>query len=151
MAAGRRTRDGERMTRRLVNSVVVGYDGSEGARRAVARAVAAAEPGGRVVLVTASPPPDALIREEELGASGGPDPNALLDDAAAFCRGRDVRVARRVSTADPADALADAAVKADADLIVVGARGRSFVARTLRGSVGERLVARAPCDVLVVR
>jgi nucleotide-binding universal stress UspA family protein len=33
----------------------------------------------------------------------------------------------------------------------VGARGESYLARTLRGSVGEKLVARAPCDVLVVR
>jgi nucleotide-binding universal stress UspA family protein len=151
MASGCELRDSSAMTRRLVDSVVVGYDGSEGARRAVARALTAAEPGGRVVLVVASPPPDALMREQEIGAADGADADALLDEAEGLCRRHRVQVERRISAADPADALADAAREADANLIVVGARGRSFVARTLRGSVGERLVARAPCDVLVVR
>jgi nucleotide-binding universal stress UspA family protein len=36
-------------------------------------------------------------------------------------------------------------------LIVVGARGDSYVARALRGSVGERLIALAPSDLLIVR
>jgi nucleotide-binding universal stress UspA family protein len=47
--------------------------------------------------------------------------------------------------------LVEAARDVEAGLIVVGARGGDFVARTLRGSVGERLVARAPCDLLIVR
>jgi nucleotide-binding universal stress UspA family protein len=139
------------MTRRMVDTVVVGYDGSEGARRAVSCAVAAAEPGGRVVLVTASPPPDALIPPEELGANGQSDVESLLNEAGRLCRGRDVHVVQRMARMDPADALADVAREVGANLIVVGARGRSFVARTLRGSVGELLVARAPCDLLVVR
>jgi nucleotide-binding universal stress UspA family protein len=33
----------------------------------------------------------------------------------------------------------------------VGRRGGDFVARTLLGSVAERIVKQAPCDVLVVR
>lgn len=139
------------MTRRLVDTVVVGYDGSEGARRAVSCALAVAEPGGRVVLVTASSPPGALIPRDELGANGRSDAESLLDEAARLCRGRDAHVVRRVARTDPADALADVAREVGANLIVVGARGRSFVARTLRGSVGELLVARAPCDLLVVR
>lgn len=132
-------------------TVVVGYDGSEAAQRAVARASAAAEPGGRLVLVTASAPTGELRLDEELPASERLEPERLLDEAAALCRGRDVEVVRRLAHAEPADAIADAARDVDAGLIVVGARGHSFVARALRGSVGERLVARAPCDVLVVR
>jgi nucleotide-binding universal stress UspA family protein len=62
-----------------------------------------------------------------------------------------VRVTSRFECADPVDALVEAARDVDASLIVVGARGDDFVARTLRGSVAERLVARAPCDLLVVR
>lgn len=33
----------------------------------------------------------------------------------------------------------------------VGARGDSYFARALRDSVGERLIARAPCDLLIAR
>lgn len=134
---------------RLVDSVVVGYDGSEASRRAVVRATAAADPGGRVVLVTASPPSRDL--EERIGARRARPADELLDEAAELCRGRDVRVATRVAHAEPVEALVEAACDSAAGLIVVGVRGESFVARALRGSVGEGLVARAPCDVLVVR
>ncbi len=134
---------------RLVDSVVVGYDGSEASRRAIARATAAAEPGGTVVRVTASPPSREL--EERIGARRAPAVDDLLDEAVELCRGRDVQVATRVAHAEPVDALVEVACDSDAGLIVVGARGESFVARALRGSVGEGLVGRAPCDVLVVR
>jgi universal stress protein A len=78
---------------------------------------------------------------------------ALLDEAAALLRDshRGLAVATRADSGDPADALIRAARNAGAELIVVGARGRSFVARTLLGSVAETLVKRAPCDVLVAR
>jgi nucleotide-binding universal stress UspA family protein len=133
-------------TQRLVDAAVVGFEGSDASRRAVARATAAAEPGGTVVLVTASHVP-----EEEPAARRSFEPDALLREAVALCRGRDVRVVTHVAHAEPAEALVGVARDVDADLIVVGARGDSFLARALRGSVGERLVARAPCDVLVVR
>lgn len=134
---------------RLADSVVVGYDGSKASRRAVARATAAAEPGGRVVLVTASPPSRDL--EERMGAPRARAVADLLGEAVELCGERDVQVATRAVQAEPVDALVEAAQDCAASLIVVGARGRSFVARALRGPVGEALLARAPCDVLVVR
>lgn len=136
---------------RLVDSTVVGFDGSEASRRAVARAADAAEPGGRVVLVTASSPRGDRTLEGGIAAPEPPDPEVLLEEAVVLCGGRDVQVVTRVAQAEPVEALVDVARDVGAGLIVVGARGGSFVARALRGSVGERLVTRAPCDVLVVR
>jgi nucleotide-binding universal stress UspA family protein len=107
------------------------------------------EPGGRLVLVTASPPPGAL--EEQIAVPSARAADELLDEAVALCRSRDVQVEKRIAHAEPLEALVDAARESDASLIVVGARGESFLARALRGSVGEGLVTRAPCDVLVVR
>jgi nucleotide-binding universal stress UspA family protein len=52
---------------------------------------------------------------------------------------------------DPAEVLAEIAREHRADLLVVGRRGRDFAARVLLGSVASRLVADAPCDVLVVK
>jgi nucleotide-binding universal stress UspA family protein len=134
---------------RLVDSVVVGYDGSEASRRAVERAMAVAEPGGRVVLVTASPPSREL--EERIGARRARAADDLLDEAVKLCRGRDVHIATRIAHAEPADALVAAARDSEAALIVIGARGESFIARALRGPIREAVVAQAPCDVLVVR
>jgi nucleotide-binding universal stress UspA family protein len=46
--------------------------------------------------------------------------------------------------------LVDVVREVAADLLVVGRRGDDFVARTLLGSVAQRVVQQAPCDVLVV-
>ncbi len=47
--------------------------------------------------------------------------------------------------------IADHAQAAGADLIVIGARGRSNLAYLLLGSTAERVLTRLPCSVLVVR
>ena len=126
------------------SAVVVGYDGFEAARRALARAAAAAGAGRCVVVVTARPPADE-------GDATARESAPLLDEAAELLRERGVRATTQALEGDPAEALIETAREAGAGLIVVGARGGSYLDRMLRGSVAEKLIARAPCDVLVVR
>ncbi|MDN5943262.1 MAG: universal stress protein [Nitrospira sp.] len=52
---------------------------------------------------------------------------------------------------NPAEEILKAAVKHDADLIVIGAQGLGAMARFLLGSVSTRVVQHATCAVLVVR
>lgn len=130
-------------------TVVLGYDGSEGARSAAARAGEAAGSGGCILVVTAVPTADASELEPE-GALVG-DPEHLLQEAEALLESEETEVVTRLAAGDPVEALVAAASETAADLVVVGARGHDFVARTLRGSVAERLVSRAPCPVLVAR
>jgi nucleotide-binding universal stress UspA family protein len=52
---------------------------------------------------------------------------------------------------DAADGILSAAEAEDADLIIVGTRGRSGVERSLLGSVSDQVVRRSRCPVLVVR
>jgi nucleotide-binding universal stress UspA family protein len=59
------------------------------------------------------------------------------------------RVSQRVVMGPPAQVLLDAA--ADADLLVVGSRGRGGFTGMLLGSVSQHVVARAACPVVVVR
>jgi nucleotide-binding universal stress UspA family protein len=59
------------------------------------------------------------------------------------------RVSQRVVMGHPAKVLLDAA--ADADLLVVGSRGRGGFTGMLLGSVSQHVIARAACPVVVVR
>jgi len=130
------------------DTVVIGYDGSHAARRALIRAAVAAGNGGQVVVVTAVPTAKMLAEQDEPLCA---DPEDLIAGARALLAGRDIDVSVRVEEAEPAEALIATAREASAALIVVGARGDSYLARALRGSVAEKLIARSPCDVLVVR
>jgi nucleotide-binding universal stress UspA family protein len=133
---------------------VVGYDGSDSARRAVARGVRAAGPRGQVILVTVEPKmhENSIVAEQLV--EPGDQPSQLLAEAHAIAArtcatdASDVRTVAREG--NPADEILDAARAADADLIVVGRTGKSFLARAILGSVAVRVVELARCDVLVV-
>lgn len=51
----------------------------------------------------------------------------------------------------PPDVLVEYAAEIEADLVVVGSRGRGDLASLVLGSTSHRVVNHAPCDVLVVR
>jgi nucleotide-binding universal stress UspA family protein len=55
----------------------------------------------------------------------------------------------RLAEADAADELVDAAE--DADILVVGTRGRGGLRSILFGSVSNEVICRAPCPIVVVR
>ena len=61
---------------------------------------------------------------------------------------REARVERRVVEDLPASAVLDAA--ADADLVVVGSRGRGGLKGMLLGSVSQKVVHHSPCPVVVI-
>lgn len=54
-----------------------------------------------------------------------------------------------VRTGDPARVIVDEARATDANLVVVGARGRNGLRGAFAGSVSRRVAAAAPCSVLV--
>jgi nucleotide-binding universal stress UspA family protein len=60
-------------------------------------------------------------------------------------------IATDVRTGPAATTIVDAARECQADLIVMGTKGRTGVAHLLMGSVAERVVRLAPCPVLTVR
>lgn len=102
------------------------------------------------MVVAAAPPPDELALDTAPDHAVEDAPR-LLEEAAAILESHDVQVSTRVEKVEPAEALAETARRLSAGLIVVGARGDSYLDRVLRGSVGEKLVSRAPCDLLVAR
>jgi nucleotide-binding universal stress UspA family protein len=72
----------------------------------------------------------------------------LLEQAAQAARVVDA--GRRVEAGVPAERLADLADEEDAELIVVGSRGRGAFTAAFLGSVSNSLVGVARCPVVVV-
>lgn len=132
--------------------IVVGVDGSESSRAALAWALQQAE--------LTEAPVDAVIAWEYPVFSVGQvllppeDPEsraarALSEAVTATVRGQPVEVRQRVVAGHPAQTLIDAA--RNARLLVVGSRGLGTFSAALLGSVALYCIQHAPCPVVVVR
>lgn len=143
--------------------IVVGVDGSPGARRAVRAVGLRVWPAGtevRLVVVDdgSGPTRIAHIRPKlaDLATAGGEDEavNARLmaEGAWAVLHGRGLNVSVEVSEGDPRRVLAEEAREWAADSIFVGSRGLNNAgARSGLGTVSAALVRNAACSVEVVR
>jgi nucleotide-binding universal stress UspA family protein len=131
-------------------TLVVGYDGSDGSRRALMRVRELTIDYRALVIVAVAPD----IRSAGMGvdlAGAQLDTERLLGEARELLDGgQDTAIETRAAVGDPAVVLTDIAREMDAQLLIVGRRGGDFVTRTLLGSVAQRVVQQAPCDVLVV-
>jgi nucleotide-binding universal stress UspA family protein len=138
-------------------AIVVGTDGSETAKQAVNEAIRLAKAFGAELHVVSAYKP--LRGAHVSGAPAGaakvwqplPDSRveAILQEAAAAVRLRDVPVETHASEDEPADALLSVASDVDAKLIVVGNRGMQGARRVL-GSVPNKVAHHASCNVLIV-
>lgn len=145
--------------------IVVGTDGSPGARQAVHWALGEARVRNAslhivhawmVPLIDAMPQPWLIGTPvvgpsdeevyEHLVAAARSVLDAAVDEARA--EGPDLEIVGELVEARPAEALIAAA--RDADLLVVGSRGRGGFAGLLLGSVSAQCAHHAPCPVVVV-
>jgi nucleotide-binding universal stress UspA family protein len=148
-----------------MSKIVVGVDGSPGSAKALSWAVGEARVRGaqlRVIHAWMVPLIDALPEPWAIGSPpiGPSDEDVythlaaaagrVLDDslAAAKAENGDVEIAGELVEAHAAAALIAAA--RDADLLVVGSRGRGGFTGLLLGSVSAQCIHHAPCPVVVV-
>lgn len=132
-----------------MQTIVVGYDGSESADRALDRASELIDDGGTVVLVSAI---------HMLAGKGGTgfDPiekedfDRQLDTAKARLADTGITATTVAGLGDPARVITVQATEVGADLIVVGNGHKNLLERLLLGSVSDRVSHRTNCDVLVV-
>lgn len=137
--------------------IVVGVDESQTSREALERAVTLAgllEAEIDVVHVSYVP---ATVLAAMSGVPMASEDFAAAQSQAVWDGLQDVidGASVTVNTIDldgyPADCLVEHAATVDADLLVVGSRGRGALASLFLGSTSHRVVNHAPCDVLVVR
>jgi nucleotide-binding universal stress UspA family protein len=133
-------------------SIVVGTDGSDTAKRAVAEAVRLAKALGAELHVVSAYEPLRGVHVEG-AAEAAPLPDSVVDStlaqAAAVGRFSDVEVSTHAVRSDPAEALVDLANEVGASLIVVGNQGMHGAKRIL-GSVPNTVSHKARCNVLIV-
>jgi nucleotide-binding universal stress UspA family protein len=148
---------------RWLNTIVVGYDGTRPAERALARAIELAQAFGSSIVVTdvaveplpATPgafgltpyylttPEQGLRTDEGVWREHRSRVEAILAESG---------IAHEFAGAvgQPAAEIIDVAEQRDADLIVVGTREPGFLERLFGGSVSEGVARQARCDVLIV-
>jgi len=138
--------------------ILVGYDESENAKRALERAIALAAQQGaamRIVVVSntvltvygpSAPyyPPGFAEQVMKKGESSLAAAMSRAKEA-----GRDV--SGSVEDGHPAEVILDLAENEGIDLIVLGRRGISGVERFLMGGVSSSVLSHSKCDVLIVR
>lgn len=133
-----------------LGSIVVGSDFSRDSERALERAaMVASERDSALTIVHVAPtvPRDLLRR---LTGRAVPPEKERLGSAIEDLRARGVRASGSFVEGRAVSGLVDAARRRQADLLVVGARGRAIADEVL-GSTAERAVAVGRCPVLVVR
>jgi nucleotide-binding universal stress UspA family protein len=138
-----------------MKTIVVGYDETEGAKRALARAAELATAFDSKVIVTSVA--HALVGAAAARGVGPVDPvdppelhREELRHAAAFLSERGLHAEYDVALGDPAEKILELAESRDADLIVVGTREARLLGRLLDPSVSGAVQRKAHCDVLVV-
>ena len=132
-----------------MKTIVLGYDGSESAQRALERAAALADREAKITVVGAVHTIASKVGvtydsvEEE-------DQTRHLAEAKARLSELGVESRTLEGKGDPARIIVTQAEDEGADLIVVGSEGKNLVERILSGSVSSGVVHRAKTDVLVV-
>jgi nucleotide-binding universal stress UspA family protein len=135
----------------MAGKVVVGYDGGEGAQRALDKAIELSKDLGASLVVVFGygiPLPERQSADyrdalHELGQK-------FIREAGERAADAGVTVESELVFEKAAQALADAAVKHDARVVVVGAHGEGPIRGALLGSTAHKLLHLSERPVLVV-
>lgn len=119
----------------VAKKIMVGYDGSDSARRALDRAAELAGYGATVTVMRVC------------SSAGG---EGLLAEACDRLAQRQIRARVIERFGDAAETLVETATAEEVDLLILGKNGNGAV-RLALGSVSASVVGNASCDVLVVR
>ena len=138
----------------MYKNIIVGYDDSEYSKAALAEAAGIARKNnGKIALVHA-----VYFDEEEFGGAQIQHEkrleigrNMCYQTGKKYSDEYGIEIEALLCDGEPPEMIAEVAASKGADLIALGTRGRKGVKRLLLGSVTSGVVAKAGCDVLVVK
>ncbi|HMQ22145.1 MAG TPA: universal stress protein [Planctomycetota bacterium] len=134
----------------MIGKVLIGFDGSDTAKRVIDWCIDAFEGTTTQLVIVAS-----TTARPQLGDASNRELQREVDEecrlACERASLRGLRCEHRVVEGDPRATLLACAKHEAADLIVVGSRGRSRLTDLVLGSVASFLTHQSPLPVLVVR
>jgi len=137
-----------------MKTIVVGYDDTDPAKRALARAADLGEAFGAKLVVTSVAPLSATGAARGFGPVDPTDPPERHQEELAHAREylgtRKVDAEYVPAVGELAETIVAAAEESGADLIVVGSREVGVIQRLLGQSVSQSVARHAHTDVLIV-
>ena len=143
--------------------ILLAYDGSDDARRALDRAAAEAHgTRARITVLSVEDVPldpnvprnfgtlDDISNREQRTPSAPPDVVAHLRDASERLAAAGLDAELVWAAGEPGQLIADTARRIDADLIVLGEHHHGRLARFFGSDVGDEVQRHAGCDVILV-
>lgn len=140
--------------------ILVAVDGSEAAHKAVEFLARCPFKGPvQVTVVTVWPSPRSETWGIPIGSPGRSEVKQIVEERGqellrkitGECAYEAYQITTELLHGDPAFAILDAAVRHQAQIIVIGSRGMKAIKRFLLGSVSEKVLVHASCSVLIVR
>jgi len=135
-----------------MDTIVIGYDESPAAERALERAATFAKSLGSKLIVTSVAP----LLAPGPHSVGGPDPadppelhRAMLESARKRLQTEGIEAEYVNGFGDPAKKIVELATDRGAELIMVGTREPGFVQRMLGESVSSAVARKTHCDVYI--
>lgn len=145
--------------------VIIATDGSDHAVAAAREGLGLLAVPSTVIVACVVDAPDEAVAGMQSGFAGGmveerdverawavvaEEAEIVLDTTVAAIE-TTATVETEVLTGDAGAALCRLAAERDADVVVIGSRGRGAIKRALLGSVSQYVTNNAPCPVVVVR
>ena len=127
--------------------MLLAYDSSPSARRALVHAADLLGPGGALAVINVIPSQSVSSRLETVTQGERDQQARTLREASDLLAHRGIEPQLIEAVGDPATEILDAAEKRNAEIIVIGRSDRRHLAR---GALDTRLVRNAAADVLVV-
>lgn len=145
-----------------MSRILVGYDGSEGGRRALDRAVAEAhEAHARITVVSVASMPldpedprnygtlDDISPDEGEPLSPPPDVLAHLEEARDILAAAGIRPDLTWAAGEPGREIVEAAKRINAQTIVLGEHHHGFLSKLFGGDVDAEVQREAGCTVIL--
>jgi len=141
----------------MLKKILVAFDGSEQSYKAfdfaldMSHLCPGAAPEIIVISVAQPPEPIDIVEMDAVIDSATQHYEQLFKELQNKAKERNIEIKSEVVVGHPADQIVRYAKENNADIILVGQKGKSKIESWLLGSVSKRVATYAPCSVTIVK